>query len=59
MRVGDQPKPHSAVIISSARSTSSVLSSGSPMPMNTRFVSLSRSGSETAWLRISAAVSDC
>ena len=27
--------------------------------MNTRFVSRSRSGSETIWLRISAAESDC
>jgi len=59
MRVGDQPKPHSEVMISSARSTLSVLSSGSPMPMKTTFVRLSRSGSETIWLRISAVVSEC
>ena len=59
MRVGDQPKPHSAVRMSSALSTLSVLSSGSPMPMKTSFVSVSRSGRETIWLRISAAVSEC
>ena len=59
MRVGDHPNPHSEVSISSARSTLSVLSSGSPMPMKTKFVRRSRSGSEMIWLSISAAVSEC
>ena len=58
MRVGDQPKPHSEVRMSSARSTLSALSSGSPIPMKTRLVSRSNSGSETIWLRISAVVSE-
>ena len=57
-RVGDQPKPHSEVMTESVRSNWSGLSSGSPIPMNTRFVRRSRSGRETIWLRISAAGSD-
>ena len=47
MRRGLHAKPFSEVSISSAFSTSSVLSSGSPIPMNTIFVNFSNSGMET------------
>ena len=59
MRVGDHPMPHSDVSASSERSTSSMLSRGSPMPMYTMLVRVSRSGSETIWLSMSGAASEC
>lgn len=56
MRRGLHAKPYSEVSISKALSTSSVLSRGSPIPMNTMLVSFSNSGTDTIWLMISVAV---
>ena len=55
MRRGLHAYPHSAVSACVARNTLSRLSNGSPWPMNTMFVSVSRSGSEYIWFRMSAA----
>ena len=56
IRLGLHAYPHSAVSICVVRNTLSRLSIGSPWPMNTMFVSDSRSGNAYIWFRMSAAV---
>ena len=54
MRFGLHASPQGAVSTSTALSTSFTLSIGSPIPMNTIFVSLSDSGIDSIWLSMPA-----